>query len=1040
MKHIFGEKKEKNSKKILSPQLFVFVRCLSRKTNPIKSSFNLFRVLSLCSSLSNNNPRFIFKGSKGVLFCSAKSFVTVFTAVILLSRRRERARYISHTEEDTPQMSQQQTMRERFQKAKWEQFCAHFNNNLKVFLNFDENQWTIETKRRKTGHSEGSFDAYYLFCAEEKRGKTKRFRSLKEVERKLREDARETKEKKTSTEKQSSSPPPPPPPFVVVEGEQQEKQQQQRKSCGRRTGGLTSSFREDEMKFKSAMDDEEEEEEDEDDEPVCPSAFLKTTTKTMGGGRGGGLGRAKVLANTTPSGAQQQRQRQQQHHQRAFHPSRPPFHHSNNNNNNNNNISNSNNNTSAKTHSRLHNSFVANSSRLEVAAVRDDERRITKRNQNGKRKETEETRGQDWRISNPSDAEELLEKKREEDPEVAREHRMLKERFSGKSVANTANSINNNNDNNNTQKENNQRQRRRERNALPSKYEHLALVFNGLKMYRELLRMRNSAETVENICACAKNLVKRDVRFEHLRKIETVRPGTFAFTKRKRDATKNAVDEKHRPEEGRTFVDPKSVRLEILEERVMKRESVDGEDEDCNGDEEENGKKVVKKREKSSLLMSEKERERAREADFHSRLMRLCDEAHVAFCRNHGIVISPSSNVSEQMLWHETFDVEREAPDIAECAVRDAPPLMPPAGGTAAAAATTTTTTTTTSAPSLMLLHTPKPPSSTPSTGTYPLTPLIMTTATKKKVVTERDIDEEVRRMQKENGGVCEDDDNLENDDYLAGNINNASANDGKDSTTTIGVSRQAIRRVLERKIEKDLLHSPSAVALRAENKIKQNLPRIFDLVHSLFATSRKRAFAFDILLHKTHEQLNAKDIGGMFYSRDEIEDCLRTLAKTCSEWCKIERAQDGEELFRIVVGSSSSRSLSDPSSSPSLTPFFSGGAAAAASRGRGRHLMVRKTTTFLPPPSSSSSPRSRQKPTSTTKEREENDDAGFTPTTIQTINPKKRSSFPSNSIFVGNNNNKESSSSSPRDGVAKRVKQKLLLEAAPAFVLGGGK
>ena len=795
------------------------------------------------------------------------------------------------------------------------------------------------------------------------------------------------------------------------------------------------------MKFKSAMDDEEEEEEDEDDEPVCPSAFLKTTTKTMGGGRGGGLGRAKVLANTTPSGAQQQRQRQQQqHHQRAFHPSRPPFHHSNNNNNNNNNISNSNNNTSAKTHSRLHNSFVANSSRLEVAAVRDDERRITKRNQNGKRKETEETRGQDWRISNPSDAEELLEKKREEDPEVAREHRMLKERFSGKSVANTANSINNNNDNNNTQKENNQRQRRRERNALPSKYEHLALVFNGLKMYRELLRMRNSAETVENICACAKNLVKRDVRFEHLRKIETVRPGTFAFTKRKRDATKNAVDEKHRPEEGRTFVDPKSVRLEILEERVMKRESVDGEDEDCNGDEEENGKKVVKKREKSSLLMSEKERERAREADFHSRLMRLCDEAHVAFCRNHGIVISPSSNVSEQMLWHETFDVEREAPDIAECAVRDAPPLMPPAGGTAAAAATTATTRTTTSAPSLMLLHTPKPPSSTPSTGTYPLTPLIMTTATKKKVVTERDIDEEVRRMQKENGGVCEDDDNLENDDYLAGNINNASANDGKDSTTTIGVSRQAIRRVLERKIEKDLLHSPSAVALRAENKIKQNLPRIFDLVHSLFATSRKRAFAFDILLHKTHEQLNAKDIGGMFYSRDEIEDCLRTLAKTCSEWCKIERAQDGEELFRIVVGSSSSRSLSDPSSSPSLTPFFSGGAAAAASRGRGRHLMVRKTTTFLPPPSSSSSPRSRQKPTSTTKEREENDDAGFTPTTIQTINPKKRSSFPSNSIFVGNNNNKESSSSSPRDGVAKRVKQKLLLEAAPAFVLGGGK
>ena len=94
------KKKEKNSKKnSFSPQLFVFVCSLSR-TNPIKSSFNLFRVLSLslCSSLSNNNPRFIFKGSsKGVLFCSAKSFVTVFTAVILFSRDDERERDIYHT-------------------------------------------------------------------------------------------------------------------------------------------------------------------------------------------------------------------------------------------------------------------------------------------------------------------------------------------------------------------------------------------------------------------------------------------------------------------------------------------------------------------------------------------------------------------------------------------------------------------------------------------------------------------------------------------------------------------------------------------------------------------------------------------------------------------------------------------------------------------------------------------------------------------------------------------------------------------------------
>ena len=144
------------------------------------------------------------------MFCSVPQSLLLRFYKLLFSfheTTRESEIYITHTEEDALQMSQQQQtmMRERFQKAKWEQFCAHFNNNLKVFLNFDENQWTIETKRRKTGHSEGSFDAYYLFCAEETRGKTKRFRSLKEVERKLREDARETKEKKTSTEKHSSS-------------------------------------------------------------------------------------------------------------------------------------------------------------------------------------------------------------------------------------------------------------------------------------------------------------------------------------------------------------------------------------------------------------------------------------------------------------------------------------------------------------------------------------------------------------------------------------------------------------------------------------------------------------------------------------------------------------------------------------------------------------------------------------------------------------------------------------------------------------------
>ena len=110
MKHtkfVWVEKRRKIQKKLfLSPQVFVCFRVfvVSHKTNPIKSSFfNLFRVLSLslCASLSNNNDRFLFsKGSiEGVLFCSAKSFVTVFTAGILFSRRRrESARYIAHTQ------------------------------------------------------------------------------------------------------------------------------------------------------------------------------------------------------------------------------------------------------------------------------------------------------------------------------------------------------------------------------------------------------------------------------------------------------------------------------------------------------------------------------------------------------------------------------------------------------------------------------------------------------------------------------------------------------------------------------------------------------------------------------------------------------------------------------------------------------------------------------------------------------------------------------------------------------------------------------
>ena len=876
---------------------------------------------------------------------------------------------------------------EIFKKQKWEQFLSLTSSLLLE----DEAEtmkkfWSIEVKRRKTGNTEGSFDAYYSFSSNdddddggEKKKKKKKFRSLKEVERYMREEERGAK--KTTTTKTTTTTTTTLPMVTTTKKKETPPTEQirERKTAGVTTtttttgksgggvvGGGGSRFVKNETAFKNAMDDEEEnDDDDEDDEPVLPSAL------------GFGTGRAaKVFANNA-SALRQQSQRQHQRRQSAFLPSRSHLHNSTSNNSN-----------GAKTHSRLHNSFVANSPRLAATTTAvvnhdddanddDDNRRrrrsattTTKRNENGKKRE--ETRGQDWRLSNPSD--ELFDKKRDaflnKDPEVALERRMLKERFSDK----------NNSDINNDkcQTKEKEKQGRREKNALPSKYEHLALVFNGLNMYRELLRMRNSAETVENICACAQQLVKRDVRFEHLRKIETVRPGTFAFTKKKRDA----IDQNHR-QEGRTFIDPKSVRLEILEERTQRKCPEDEEEEEeeeeeevkCNA--EDNG--VLKKREKSSHLMSEKERERARNADFHSRLMRLCDEAHLAFCQRHGIVISPSSNVPEQPLWHETFDVEREAPDIAECAVRDAPPLVPSAGGgsriaaTSAAAMMMTTMTTTTPVPTSMSIQSPKPRPSTPSSA-FPLTPLNTTTTTKKKVVTERDIDEEIRRMQMDDGSIGEDE-----------------------------VSRQAIRRVLERKFEKEIHNSPSAVAHRAESKIKQNLPRIFDLVHSLFATSRKRAFAFDVLLHKTHEQINAKDVGGMFYSRDEIEDCLRTLAKTCSEWCKIERAQDGEELFRVLAGSFSSHSSSQPSSSSSSFAPFSG---AGAARGRGRHLFGK--TQYLPPPPSSSLRRSAPPPTSIT-----------TTTATTTMNERDVSS-PSTK-------KRPFSSSSP---IAKKVKQKLLMDA----------
>jgi len=77
--HFWVKKRRKIQKKFSHKSLFVFVRCLSHKTNPIKSSsFNLFRVLSLSALLSRTTTTALFsKALLGVLFCSAKSFVTV---------------------------------------------------------------------------------------------------------------------------------------------------------------------------------------------------------------------------------------------------------------------------------------------------------------------------------------------------------------------------------------------------------------------------------------------------------------------------------------------------------------------------------------------------------------------------------------------------------------------------------------------------------------------------------------------------------------------------------------------------------------------------------------------------------------------------------------------------------------------------------------------------------------------------------------------------------------------------------------------------
>ena len=100
MKQIIEKKKEKNSKKILSLHscLFSFVRCLAQ----IQSNHRLISFeFSLSLLFSLEQQPLYHKGSEGVLFCSAKSFVTVFAKLFFHETTRESEIYITHRRRST---------------------------------------------------------------------------------------------------------------------------------------------------------------------------------------------------------------------------------------------------------------------------------------------------------------------------------------------------------------------------------------------------------------------------------------------------------------------------------------------------------------------------------------------------------------------------------------------------------------------------------------------------------------------------------------------------------------------------------------------------------------------------------------------------------------------------------------------------------------------------------------------------------------------------------------------------------------------------
>ena len=114
-----------------------------------------------------------------------------------------------------------------------------------------------------------------------------------------------------------------------------------------------------------------------------------------------------------------------------------------------------------------------------------------------------------------------------------------------------------------------------------------------------------------------------------------------------------------------------------------------------------------------------------------------------------------------------------------------------------------------------------------------------------------------------------------------------------------------AVAAVMKRKKLNDHEQNPATISDRERRRLRDALPRTFDVVRSLFATSKKKVSPFrDLLDALVRANANAHAHGNAAHaSRQEIEQCLRLLLEAGSEWCAAMSAEttvSGEELFRI--------------------------------------------------------------------------------------------------------------------------------------------